>query len=154
MYRRKLRIAHRSLGGTLCDDIVKKFSLLFCLQLLAVYGFSQQNPELKTLPVEVEYTIRGIEIKIKFHSISIQEKGAFSDMTLSFKNPQTGEWVEFDAKNAEISMEHGLIYSFILQLNNNFRNQNTDFTKPVLEHKSDNTFRWKCDCNEMLHPVF
>jgi hypothetical protein len=133
--------------------MLKKAALFLCILALAISAFCQEKDEVK-LPVEINTTIKGIEIKITLLRITLLKEGTSGDMTLAFKNPQTGEWIHFDAEDVPISTDHGLVYSFMLKLQDGFKKPDTDFTKSILEQKRDNVFIWKCDCDDILLPLF
>jgi hypothetical protein len=133
--------------------MLKKLILFHCILALAIPALSQEKDEL-TLPIEINTTVKGIEVKITLLNIKHSVEGAYADMILAFKNPQTGEWIYFDAQDAQISTDHGLIYSFMLKLRDGFKKSDTDFTKPIMEQKSDKAFIWNCHCDDILLPLF
>ena len=133
--------------------MLRKAILFLCIHALAASAFSQQKDEI-VLPIEINTTPKGIEVKITILSIKLSEEGAYADMILAFKNPQTGEWIIFEAEDAQISLGHGLIYSFMLKLQERFKKYDIDFTKAFLEQKGKEGFIWKCHCDDILLPLF
>jgi hypothetical protein len=106
------------------------------------------------LPIEIQTIIKGIETRIILLDLKITTKGAFGEVILKFKNPQTGEWIYFDAQDVPISPTHLLMDSFKLNLQKHTRGSDTEFTRPIIELKEDGVFLWKCRCDDILPPLF
>jgi len=133
---------------------MKQTSILFlCISIFGTSAFSQQQKSV-ILPIEIETVIKEIETKIILLDLRFTPKGAFGEVILKFKNPQTGEWIYFDAKDVPISPTHILMDSFKLKLQNESKDSNTEFIKPIIERKEDGMFIWKCRCEDILPPLF
>jgi hypothetical protein len=149
----KYKLHDLYIGCAYFKQMLRKAILFLCTLTVAVAAFSQQKDAIE-LPAEINTTVKGIEVKITLLRITLQEEVTYGDMVLAFKNPLTSEWIYFDAEGARISRDRGLVYSFMLNLRNGFKESDTDFTKSILEQKSGKSFIWNCHCDDILLPLF
>jgi hypothetical protein len=131
----------------------RTITIFLCISIFGTSAFSQQQKSV-ILPIEIETVIKEIETKIILLDLRFTPKGAFCEVVLKFKNPQTGEWIYFDSKDVPISPTHLLMDSFQLQLQSESKDSSTEFIKPIIERNADGMFIWKCRCEDTLPPLF
>lgn len=102
--------------------------------------------------VDLQYAIKfeTNDINVEFVLLGIygDPSGTYADAILRFKNPQTGEWIEFNVSGARYS-SNGFIGNFELILQEGIENEEVLFISDLLNHKGGRIYIWKRRCKCM-----
>lgn len=124
--------------------------LIFLLLSLNISSHAQTPENVIKLPYEMHFKIKGIKTKMILHEIYGGPNGAFIDLTIGFENPQTEQWIFFDAEKVRISNKSGIQAPFELKLFEEHERKDTNFIEEILKHHTGRSFLWKCDCEDSI----
>jgi len=124
------------------------FHLVFILITLPSFA---QTPDLVIkLPYEIQTEINNLKVKVTLRGVEGGPEGMFAEMTFSFQNPQTGEWIFFDAEKVPINNKNGFDDPFELKVRDDVRLHDVKFIHGIIDLRSDGRYWWKCSCNHFV----
>lgn len=131
-------------------------SSLKIFTIITVLATTQAYAQQKDIyfPIEVDTLFQGIKTKLIVREIITTPRESFADVVIGFYNPVSDEWVFFDAPETPFS-RNGFVGSFKLRLINKLKGNPPDleFLGPIIKPDDEGTYRWRCECNEILKRI-
>jgi hypothetical protein len=123
---------------------------LLLVTLITLHSQAQTPNSTITLPYEIQTEINNLKVKVTLRSIEGGPEGMFAEMTIGFKNPQTGEWIFFDAEKVPINKKDGFDDRFELKVRDDVRLHDIKFIREIIDLRSDGKYWWKCRCKDFI----
>lgn len=118
--------------------------------LIALSSLAQTPDSVIKLPYGIQTEINNLKLKVILRSIEGGPEGMFGEMTIGFKNPQTGEWIFFDAEKVPINKKDGFDDRFELKVRDDVRLHDIKFIREIIDLRSDGKYWWKCRCKDFI----